>query len=124
MNDSLVFQKSKIFADRVIRLYQKLSVQQREFVISTQLLRCGTSIGANLAEAKCAISKKDFYSKNNIAYSECTECQYWLEKLVNNGYITQEEYDSIRADCDEIGRMLSSITSTLKERLPKKDYGY
>jgi four helix bundle protein len=106
--------KSKLFALRIIRLYKHLIDKKKEFVLSKQILRCGTSIGANLAEAECAISKNDFISKVYIALKECAETQYWLDLLKDSGYITQKEYDSIFADCSEITKILTKTTKTLK----------
>ena len=74
-------EKSKRFAVRVVKLYRFLRENKSEYVMSKQLLRCGTSIGANLAEAECAISKKDFLAKVYIALKECAETKYWLELL-------------------------------------------
>ena len=84
-----------------------------------QLLRCGTSIGANLSEAECAISKKDFLSKIYIALKECMETKYWLELLHETNYLTDIQYTSIFADCEEIRKMLSSTTKTLSDELNK-----
>lgn len=109
--------KSRRFAIRIIRLYQYLCEERREFVMSKQLLRCGTSIGANLAEAECAISKKDFLSKVYIALKECSEAKYWLEILYETDYLTENEYESISADCEEIRRMLSATTKTINSTL-------
>lgn len=86
--------KSKRFAIRIIHLYQYLCTEKHEFVMSKQLLRCGTSIGANLAEAECAFSKKDFLAKVSIAFKECSETAYWLELLKETGYLLPEEYAS------------------------------
>ena len=109
--------KSKRFAVRIIRLYQYLCEEKREFVMSKQLLRCGTSIGANLAEAECAISKKDFLAKVYIALKECSETKYWLELLAETEYITKEQFQSIWADCEELRKMLSATTRTLNSTL-------
>ncbi len=109
--------KSKRFAIRIIHLYQYLCQEKREFVLSKQLLRCGTSIGANLAESECAISKKDFLAKVYIALKECSEALYWLELLCETGYLSQTEYISIRSDCEELRKMLSSTTKTLSESI-------
>ena len=84
-----------------------------------QFLRCGTSIGANLSEAECAISKKDFLSKIYIALKECMETKYWLELLHETNYLTDIQYTSIFADCEEIRKMLSSTTKTLSDELNK-----
>lgn len=109
--------KSRRFAIRVIKLYQYLCEEKREFVMSKQLLRCGTSIGANLAEAECAISRKDFLSKVYIALKECAETKYWLEILYETEYLTESQYESISGDCEEIRRMLSATTKTINSTL-------
>ena len=106
-------EKSKRFAVRIVRLYQYLCNEKREFVLSKQLLRSGTSIGANLAEAETAMSKKDFLAKIYIALKECSESLYWLELLHETDYLTKQEYDSIYADCIEIRKMLSATTKTI-----------
>ena len=109
--------KSKIFAIRIIRLYQHLCSEKKEYILSKQLLRCGTSIGANLAESECAISKKDFLSKVYIALKECSETLYWLELLHETDYLNQAEYSSIRSDCEQLRKMLSSTTKTVSESI-------
>ena len=85
--------------------------------MSKQILRCGTSIGANIAEAECAFSDKDFLSKMYIAYKESAETKYWLSLLKESTYISQEQFMSLYQDCEEINKMLSSITKTLREKL-------
>ena len=115
--DKTAKQKSKHFAVRIVRLYQYLCSEKKEFVLSKQLLRCGTSIGANLAESECAVSKKDFLSKIYIALKECSETIYWLELLYETDYLSQTEYVSIRSDCEELRKMLSSTTKTLSESI-------
>ena len=115
MSDSIVFDKSKKFAIRVVKLYNYLCDEKKEFVLSKQLLRSGTSIGANIAEANSAFSKKDFLAKMYIAFKECSESKYWLELLYETDYLTQSQFDSINADCNEIQKLLSSITKTLKD---------
>lgn len=82
--------------------------------MSKQLLRAGTSIGANISEALCAQSKKDFYAKMYIAYKESSESLYWIDMLFNNGYITDIQHDSIRKDSLELLKMISAITKTQK----------
>ena len=114
---STALHKSKLFAIRIVRLYQYLCSDKKEFVLSKQLIRSGTSIGANLAESECAISKKDFLSKVYIALKECSETLYWLELLYETDYLSQSEYDSIRSDCEELRKMLSSTTKTLSESM-------
>ena len=114
MSESIVFEKSKQFSVRIVNLYKYLKEDKKEYILSAQLLRCGTSIGANIAEACCAISKKDFLSKMYIAYKECAETLYWLELLKRTDYLTDKEYQSVREDCKELERMLSSITKSLR----------
>ena len=115
MGDSIVFEKSKRFAIRIVKLYKYLCDEKKEVVLSKQLLRSGTSIGANIAEANSAFSKKDFLAKMYIAFKECSESKYWLELLYKTDYLTRSEFDSINADCTELQKLLSSITKTLKD---------
>ena len=114
---SLVSTKSKAFAVRIIRLYQYLCSEKREFVISKQLLRSGTSIGANLAEADYAISRSDFLSKLDISLKETSETLYWLDLLYQTDYLTTEQYESIRHDAEELRKILSSSTKTTKSSI-------
>ena len=115
MSNSIVFEKSKRFAIRIVKLYKYLCDEKKELILSKQLLRSGTSIGANIAEAISAFSKKDFLAKMYIAFKECSESKYWLELLHETDYLTQSEFDSINADCTEIQKLLLSITKTLKD---------
>ena len=112
---SIAFQKSKQFAIRIVRLYAFLCEEKHEFIISKQLLRCGTSIGANLAEAEYAISRNDFQSKAYIALKESAETLYWLELLHKTGYLNAAQYSSLFQDADEIRRILASSTKTIKD---------
>ena len=107
--------KSKAFAVRIVNLYKYLCDEKKEYTLSKQLLRSGTSIGANLAEAECAISRKDFQSKVYISLKECAETLYWLELLFETDYLNEKEYFSVKNDCEEIRKMLSSTTKTLSE---------
>ena len=111
---SLVSTKSKAFAVRIIKLYQYLCNEKKEFIISKQLLRSGTSIGANLAEADYAISRSDFLSKLYISLKEASETIYWLDLLFQTDYLTAEQYESIRNDAEELRKILSSSTKTTK----------
>ena len=106
--------KSKKFAVRIVKLYKYLCSEKKELVLSKQLLRSGTSIGANLAEAECAMSKNDFISKFYIAHKECAETVYWLDLLHETKYLTDGEYESIAADCLELRKMLTAATKTLE----------
>ena len=108
-------QKSREFAVRVVRLYQYLCKEKQEYVLSKQLLRSGTSIGANIAEAQCAISRKDFLSKVYIAYKESNETLYWLDLLRDTDYLSDIQHQSIYTDGEELKRILASITKTLRE---------
>lgn len=112
---SLVGDKSKAFAIRIVRLYQYLQQEEKEFVLSKQLLRSGTSIGANLAEAEYAISRNEFQAKLYISLKETAETLYWLELLRRTDYLTQQQYDSLQADAEELRKLLSSSTKTIKE---------
>jgi four helix bundle protein len=106
--------KSMEFAKRIVNLYVFLSEEKREFVLSKQVLRCGTGIGANVAEAEYGISKKDFQAKMYIALKECAETLYWLELLHSCDYLSKREFESLFNDCDELRKILSSITKTIK----------
>lgn len=108
--------KSKKFAVRIVRLYQYLSDEKHEYVLSKQILRSGTSIGANIAESECAISRRDFVAKLYIALKECMETLYWLDLLRDTEYITQEQYSSLEQDCQELRKMLSSATKTINSK--------
>ena len=114
-NDNIIILKSKDFALRIIRLYVFLTESKREYVLSKQILRCGTSIGANVKEAMRGQSKPDFYSKLNIALKEASETEYWLELLHESNMIDDAAFESIYFDCQEIIRILVSITKTQKE---------
>lgn len=100
--DNVIAEKSKGFAIRIVNLYKYLRDSKREYVLSKQLVRCGTSIGANVHEAINAQSKADFISKMSIALKEATETEYWLELLYSTDYLNKEQYDSIQSDCSEI----------------------
>lgn len=113
--NSIVFEKSKKFSLRIIGLYKYLCDEKKEFVLSKQLLRSGTSIGANIAEANCAISKKVFLAKMYIAFKESSETAYWLELLYGAEYLSKTEFESINLDCIELQKILSSITKTTKD---------
>ena len=108
--------KSVAFAKRIVKVYRYLCEQKQEYILSKQLLRSGTSIGANIAEAEYGSSRKDFLSKLYIALRECAETLYWLELLYSDDYLTQGEYDSLRGDCSELLRLLSSITKSTRDR--------
>ncbi len=112
-NKSLIKEKSFNFAIRIVNLYKYLNIKN-EYIISKQVLRSGTSIGANVSEALCGISRKDFLSKMYIAYKEAVETIYWIDILYKSDFINKNEYTSIQKEAREIYKMLSSITKTTK----------
>jgi len=111
MKESIIKDKTKSFALRIIKLYKYLTLvsDMKEYVMSKQVLRCGTSIGANVKEALRAQSRADFRAKMNIALKEASETEYWLELLHESDYITEEQFQSIIADNIEIIKILTSI---------------
>lgn len=110
---SLVAEKSYRFAINIVTAYKSL-VTEREFVLSKQLLRSGTSIGANVSEANGAISKADFSNKMSIAYKEALETKYWLNLLKDTDYIQTETFNILHTDADEIARMLFGILKSTR----------
>lgn len=113
-NKSIIEEKSKRFAIRIIKLYKYLNAEKKEFVISKQMLRSGKSIGANVKEGEYGQSTADFISKMSIALKEAAETLYWLELLVQTDYITKEQYESISSDCIELIKILTSIVKSTK----------
>lgn len=113
-SDNVVMLKSKAFALRIIKLYKYLCDEKKEFVLSKQVLRSGTSIGANIKESEYAQSKADFNAKLYIALKEANETEYWLELLHESEYIPEEAFNSIYSDNKELIKLLTSITKTLK----------
>ncbi len=112
---SVAGDKSKAFAVRIVKLYRFLCDEKKESVLSRQLLRSGTSIGANLAESECAISRNDFLAKVYIALKETSETQYWLELLYKTDYLSQNQFESIAKDAEELRKMLSATTRTMTD---------
>lgn len=109
--------KCMSFAVRIVNLCRFLNEEKREYRISDQLFRSGTSIGANLAEAQCAISKNDFIAKIYISLKECNETLFWLNLLYKTSYLTRQQYDSIYESCEELKKILTSITKRSRENL-------
>ncbi len=112
LDDNVVVAKSKSFAIRSIKLYQYLTETKKEYVLSKQMLRCGTSIGANVKEALRGQSRADFGAKLNISLKEASECEYWLELLYESDYISKDKYESIQRDCTELIKILTSIVKS------------
>ena len=113
--DSVVYEKSYTFAIRVVKLYRYLQDEHREFVLSKQLLRSGTSIGALVREARFAQSRSDFIHKLSIALKEANETEYWIDLMHDTNFLNRKMYDSIKKDIDELIRLLVSIIKTTKE---------
>lgn len=107
-------EKSLAFAKRVTKLYRFLFDKKKEHILSKQILRSGTSIGANIREGLFAQSRKDFVSKMNIALKEASETDFWLEVILSSEYITEKEYESLKKDNDELMKLLTSIIKTTK----------
>ena len=116
MADNVIAKKTKDFAVRIVKLWKYLT-KSKEYEISNQIKRSGTSIGANVVEGLFAQSKKDFISKMNIALKECAETQYWLRLLHRTEFLTDTEFSSLNSDADEIGRILSSIINSAKKTI-------
>ena len=114
MSESIILGKSKAFAIRIINMYKHLTSTYKEFVLTKQVLRSGTSIGANVKEALQGQSKADFISKLNISLKEASETEYWLELLNKTDYISDKEFASIHKDCEELIKLLTSIIKTSK----------
>jgi len=114
---SIVGDKSYAFALRMVKAYKYLTKEQHEFILSKQLLRSGTAIGALIKEAEHAQSRADFINKMNIALKEANETEYWLMLLKDSNYLNDKTYTSIHNNCDELIRLLASIVKTSKEKL-------
>ena len=117
--DDPLREKSMAFAVRIVKLNHWLRDEKHEFALADQVLRSGTSIGANLAEAVYAPTQRDFLNKNKIALKECSETQFWIDLLHRSGILSDDQSSSIRNDCCELRKMLSSTCKTIEERLSK-----
>lgn len=116
MKDSILKSKSKSFALRIIKMYNFLCDEKKEYVMSKQVLRSGTSIGANIAEAFYAQSEADFIAKLYISRKEAGETIYWIELLKESSYLGCDEADSMIKDCDELLKILTSSIKTMKSK--------
>lgn len=119
MGHSIIRDKSYMFAVEVIRSYQELKKSSRDIDLFRQFLRAGTSIGANVEEAVAAQSRKDFLSKLYISYKEARETLYWIRLLTDTNYLNADKSEHLMKLCDELVRILSSITKTTSESLKK-----
>lgn len=115
--ENVIVKKSKDFALRIINMYKYLCVEKREYVISKQVLRSGTSIGANVCEGVRGQTKPDFIAKMSVAQKEAEETCYWLELLYESGYINKSIFESMYRDNLEINRILASIILTARQNL-------
>jgi four helix bundle protein len=113
--DNIIVKKSYAFALEIVNLYKYL-IEKKEFVLSKQILRSGTSIGANVHEGVASVSKKDFINKLGIAVKEANETSYWLNLLKDSGYIIEDQFNKLNTGCEELKRILNSIILTTKER--------
>ncbi len=120
MELSIIQQKTKVFAIRIVGCYNYLVNEKHEMVMSKQLLRCGTSIGANSRESKNAQSRMDFLNKLNIALKEADETEYWLDLLHETEFLDDRQFESLISDCKELIAILVSIVKTIKMNLEKK----
>jgi four helix bundle protein len=109
--------KSFAFALKVVWIYRYLTEERREYVMSKQLLKCGTSIGANVEEAQGAQSKRDFYSKMTIAYKEARESVYWIKLLFASNYLTEDQAQELLTDAEELCRIIGSIQVSMKRNM-------
>ena len=116
MKESMVKEKSMCFAIRVVRCYKYLIEEKHEHILSKQLLRCGTSIGANIKEALRGQSRPDFTAKMNISLKEASECEYWIELLKNTEYLSENPAQSLLEDCRELIKMLTSIVKSANDK--------
>jgi len=113
LDDNLIVKKSYNFALMIIELYKYLSIKKREYVLSKQLLRSGTSIGANVQESQAAISKKDFIAKISISSEEALETRYWLNLLIDSGYISRDK-EKTKQLLEEIESLIKILTKIVK----------
>ena len=116
MKENVIMRKSFAFSVRIVNLYKYLSAQKKEYVISKQIYRSGTSIGANIAEAQRAQSTADFVAKMKIALKEANETQYWLQLLHETNYITEKEFTSVHNDLLEVLKILTAICKHYPQR--------
>lgn len=115
--ENVIRAKSFAFAKRIVNLYKFLSEEKKEYIMSKQLLRSGTSIGANVFESSRAISKKDFINKIAISQKEADETLYWIELLYETEYISNSQHESIKSDCTEIIKILMAIAKSASRNI-------
>jgi four helix bundle protein len=118
-DNNILRKKCMKFSIRIYKLADYLNNEKKAYVLAKQVLKSGTSIGANLAEAKCAISDNEHLAKMYISYKECSETLYWLELAKNVNLITEKQFKSIYDDCEEIIKILTSSIKTAKAKQEK-----
>ncbi|HEX8427150.1 four helix bundle protein [Hymenobacter sp.] len=114
MKSNAIRDKSFAFASRIVKVYRYLIKEQNEYILSKQLLRSATSIGANVEEALSGVSKADFIHKLSISAKEAREASYWLRLLHDNGYLKSTAFDSLHSECVELLKIINSIILTSK----------
>lgn len=117
MKENIIQQKSFAFAIKIVELFKYLQNEKKEFILSKQLLRSGTSIGANIEESIGGASDKDFLHKLTIAYKEARETIYWLKLLQATQYISEEQFSNLYTDAEELCKILGEIQITIKSRI-------
>ena len=115
--ENIIQQKSYDFAVRIVKAYKYMIENKSEYVLSKQLLRCGTSIGANIEEAIGGQSTKDFYAKMSISYKEARECRFWIRLLMDTDFLTIEQGQSLMSDLEEILKIITAIQKTTKSNM-------
>ena len=115
-SENVIQEKSYAFAVRIVKLYKYLVDEKKEYVLSKQLLRCGTSVGANIEEAIGGQSEKDFFAKLTIAYKEARETHYWIRLLTDTKYLNKNESKSLLQDIEEILKIIGSIQTTIRKK--------
>ena len=116
MKENIAREKALCFSVRIVNLHRYLRKEKKEFTLSDQVLRSGTSIGANISEAQFALSERDMLVKLQIALKEAAETMYWLELLYRTGYIEEKAYFSLYANCFELKKILAASTNTLSKK--------
>jgi four helix bundle protein len=116
MKENIIVEKSFLFSVNIVKMYKSLIAEKKEFILSKQLVRSGTSIGANIEEAVGGTTGKDFTAKMSIAYKEARETKYWLRLLHATDYLTIEQFNPLVSDCDEILKILFKIINTSRRK--------
>ena len=115
MAERQIYEKSKVFALKIVNVCKNIQIEKKEYILTDQLIRSSTSIGANIAESKYAQSNADFVSKLQIALKECAESEYWIDMLKGADYISEEEFNNLRAECGRLRIMLVTAVKTAKK---------